>query len=82
MKELAAKYGVTLNEDRSYPSFSKQYQDDVDRIAWTETLSIWRENGKTCIHTVQGTRYRTYCKYTDEPITRELVERELKEFAR
>jgi hypothetical protein len=82
MKDLAAKYGVTLNEKRSYLSFDKHYHDEVDRIGWTESLDIFEEFGKTCVRTIQGTHYHTHCKYLDEPITDALVERELKSFVR
>lgn len=81
-QELATKYGVTLNENRSYPSFSKHYFDAIDGSAWVETIGFINEFGKTCIRETTGTRSRTHCEYVDKPITIELIESKLKTFVR
>lgn len=82
LKELANKYGVTLDENRNYPSFSKRYYDAIDRIGWNETICFRNGFGKTCIQTMTGTHYRTHCEYNDKPITIELIESKLKGFVR
>ena len=82
LRELAQRYGVILDERRGYPSFEKRCKDEVWGINWTETLSIYEEFGKTCIHTTSGTRYRTRCIYTEQKITMEMIEQQLKEFVR
>lgn len=80
--ELASKYGVQVNETKTYPSFTCKCEDIVTGIRWSEYLNIFEEFGKTCVMTITGMRYYTYCRYLDEPITNELIERELKSFVK